>query len=58
MEEKDPEYCEKLLLKCDNGTYWIGYFLRHKNRSDAFYSYQEPDIEFILTDVVEWRSFL
>lgn len=57
IEEKTPEYSEKLLLKCSDGTFWIGYYLRHKNRQDAFYSYIEPDIECAIYDVIEWRYF-
>lgn len=57
-DEEKPVYCAPILLKFYNGTYMVGYYLRHKHRKDMFYSYTEPDVEFVLEAVKEWRYFL
>lgn len=42
-------------VKFNNGSVCMAYYLSHKYRDCMFYSYCEPDIEFILEDVIEWK---
>jgi hypothetical protein len=55
VEEELPEYAEELLLELENGHHEVGYYLRKKGHKDAFYSYVQPNIDFILYDVIRWR---
>jgi hypothetical protein len=55
VNDKPPGYCVPVLLRFVNGSYEVGYYLQHKERDDEFYSYSEPDIEFILQAVTHWR---
>ncbi|MDL2310119.1 DUF551 domain-containing protein [Parabacteroides sp. OttesenSCG-928-B22] len=55
ITEELPNYGEPVLLKFVNGSYEVGYYLQHKERNDEFYSYIEPDIEFIFQAVTHWR---
>ena len=55
VEEKSPPIGVPILLKFVNNTYEVGYYLNHKYRGLGFYSYIEPDIEFILEAVTHWR---
>ncbi len=53
--DQEPDTNVPLILKYENGTYEIGYYLWHKRRGYGFYCYPEPDIEFLRTDVVAYR---
>lgn len=55
LEEEKPEYAEPILIKFENGTYEVGYYLRHKYREDSFYNYESNDIEFKIDTVTHWR---
>jgi len=53
--EDPPKYGIEIFVKFSNGTHSSAYYLKHKYRGDSFYNYPEPDIEFILKDVISWR---
>lgn len=56
VEEELPELGVPVLLKFVNWTYGVGYYLQHKHRGCNFYSYIEPDIEFLFDAITHWRQ--
>jgi hypothetical protein len=51
-----PPFNKPLLLRFANGSFEVGYYLTHIYRDDNFYSYPEPNIEFILEAVTHWKE--
>jgi len=56
-DDEKPTYAAPVLVKFHNDTYIVAHYLRHKHRPDSFYSYPEPDIEFLIDGVKEWCYF-
>lgn len=55
---EEPEGGVPLLLKINHGgysEYRVGWYLDHPYRGYGFYTYPEPDIEFLTTDVAAYR---
>lgn len=56
-DENIPESVP-LLLKSNDGVLYLGYYLKHKRRGYGFYNYAEPDIEFLLENIIEYKILL
>ena len=46
VEESTPDFAVPVLMKLMDSSCVIGYYLRHRERGNGFYTYLEPDIEF------------
>jgi hypothetical protein len=55
VEDITPIRGEQLLVKCSDGAILIAYYLKHRYRGEDFYSFSEPDIEFRLLNIIEWK---
>ena len=55
LKDGFPDTGRQLLVKFRDGDIETAWYLSHKYRGCSFYSRREPDIDFILEDIIEWK---
>ena len=55
LKDGFPDTGRQLLAKFRDGDIEVAWYLSHKYRDCSFYSRCEPDIDFILEDIIEWK---